>query len=171
MQDVEQEVEHHNQRGGVRIKEIEGAGENRQHDVGPEENLQFAPAVGEDFRQHAANHHPDHAEADKQGGKMGALSHHPGDVIHGGGHANKARADVAQREQQDAHPLVIFPHVFEVFFQFIIRLHRRVYAFTHGSEAEQEHTHADKGQHGHRHLVALRFIGAAEPVGHWQQRQ
>ncbi len=77
MQNVEQEVEHHNQRGGVWIKEIEGAGEHGQHDIGPEENLQFAPAVGQDFRQHAANHHPNYAEADKQGGKMGALSHHP----------------------------------------------------------------------------------------------
>ncbi|STV96156.1 Uncharacterised protein [Klebsiella michiganensis] len=97
MQNVQQEVEHHNHHGGVRVEEVEGAGENRQHDVGPEKHLQFAPAVGQYFSQHTADHHSDYPEADKQRGEVGALLHHPGDVVHGGGHANKARTNVAQR--------------------------------------------------------------------------
>ncbi len=77
MQDIEQEVEHQNQRCGMRIKEVERAGEDSQYNVGPEKDLQFTPAVGQHFRQHAADHHADHAKADKQSGEVGALPHHP----------------------------------------------------------------------------------------------
>ena len=97
MQDIQQEVERHNHHGGVRVEEIERAGENGQDDIGPEKHLQFTPAVGQNFRQHTTDYHPDHAKADKQRREMGALLHNPGDVVHGGGHANKARTDVAQR--------------------------------------------------------------------------
>ena len=171
MQDVQQEVEHHNGHGGLRVEEVEGAGENRQGDVGPEEDLQLTPAVGQHFCQHAAEHHAHHAQADKQGSEVGALAHDPGDVIHGCRHADKARADVAQGQQQNADPLVVLPHVFQIVFQFVIGLHRRTHALAHGRKAEQEHAGANQRQHGHRHLVAFSFVLAAEPVGHRQQRQ
>ncbi|MNC42525.1 hypothetical protein D3C75_913420 [compost metagenome] len=97
MQNVQQEVEHHDGGRCFRVKEIERAGENRQRDVGPEEDLQLAPAVSQYFCQHAADHHADHAQADEYRREMGALAHHPGDVIHRCCHADKARANVAQR--------------------------------------------------------------------------
>ena len=170
MQDVQQEVEHHDGDGRFRVEEIKGAGENRQHDIGPEEDLQLAPAVGQHFCQHAAEHHANNAQADKQRGEVGALAHHPGHVIHGGRHADKAGADVAERQEQNAHPLVVLPHVFQIVFQLIVGLHRRAHALAHGGEAEQEHAGANQRQHGHRHLVAFGFVVPAKPVGHRQQR-
>lgn len=99
MQNVQQEVEHDNRRRGFGIEEIKRAGENREGDIGPEEHFQFTPAVGQDLRQHASEHHPDDAKADKQRRKVSALPHDPSDVIHRRRHADKARADVAQRQQ------------------------------------------------------------------------
>ncbi|SPX67235.1 Uncharacterised protein [Leclercia adecarboxylata] len=102
---------------------------------------------------------------------MSALAHDPGDVIHGCRHADKARADVAERQQQNAYPLVVLPHIFQIVFKLIIGLHRRANTLAHGREAEQEHAGANQRQHGHGHLVAFGFVFAAEPVGHRQQRQ
>ena len=101
---------------------------------------------------------------------MGALAHHPGDVIHGGRHADKARADVAQGQEQNAYPLVVLPHVFEIVFQLVVGLYRRTHALAHGGEAEQEHAGPNQRQNGHRHLVAFGFVIPAKPVGHRQQR-
>ncbi len=171
VKNVKQEVEHHDGDGGFRVEEIERAGENRQHDVGPEEHFQLTPAVGQHFRQHTAEHHAHHTQADKQGGKVGALAHHPGDVIHGGRHADKARADVAEGQQQNAYPLVVFPHVLQIVFQLIMGLYRRTHTLTHGGEAEQEHTGANQRQHGHRHLITFGFVIATKPVGHRQERE
>ncbi|MNC09732.1 hypothetical protein D3C75_573570 [compost metagenome] len=169
MQDVEQEVHHHNQRGGMRVEEVEPAGENRQDDVGPEEHFQFADAVGQHFRQHTAAHHADYAEADKQGGEAGALAHDPGDVVHGCRHTDKTRADVAQRQKQDAHPLIVFPHIFQISFQIVIAWYCRTNTLSDGGEAEQEHTHAQYRQNAHCHLITFGFVAAAKPINHRQQ--
>ena len=100
---------------------------------------------------------------------MGALAHNPGDVVHRRCHSDKARADVTQRQEQNAYPLIVFPRIFQIVFQFVIGLNRRANTFAHRSEAEQEHTGADKRQNGHRHLVALGFILSAEIIHHRQQ--
>ena len=100
---------------------------------------------------------------------MGALAHNPGDVIHGCRHADKTRTDVAQGQQQNAHPLIVLPHVFQVVFQFVMRLYRRAYTLADGGEAEQEHTGTNQRQYGHRHLVTFGFVIPTKPVGHRQQ--
>ncbi len=102
---------------------------------------------------------------------MGTLAHHPGDVIHGSRHANKAGADVAQGQEQNAYPLVVLPHVFQIVFQLVIGLDCRADTLAHGGEAEQEHTGPNQRQHGHCHLVAFGFVLSSEPVRHRQQRQ
>ena len=101
---------------------------------------------------------------------MGALPHYPGDVIHGCRHADKARTDVAQGQQQDANPLIVLPHIFQIVFQLIVGLHRRANTFPYGRETEQEHAGANQRQHGHRHLITFGFVVTAKILHHWQQR-
>ncbi|MNC29708.1 hypothetical protein D3C75_779710 [compost metagenome] len=49
MQNVEQEVHHHDKHGCIRVEEIKAAREEAQHYVGPEEDLQLAESVGQGF--------------------------------------------------------------------------------------------------------------------------
>ena len=97
---------------------------------------------------------------------MGTLAHNPGHVVHRGRHADKARAHVAQGQQQNAHPLVVLPHVFQVVFQLVMSLYRRAYTLANGIETEQKHTGTNQRQHGHCHLVAFGFVVTTKPVGH-----
>ena len=47
MQDIQYKVGDHDHHGGMRIDPVEPAGEECQRDIGPEEDFEFAPAIGE----------------------------------------------------------------------------------------------------------------------------
>ena len=70
MQDIQHKIGDYDHHGSVGIDPVEGAGEESQCDIGPEENFEFAPAIGEQFCQRAAEHHANDSQADKQRGKM-----------------------------------------------------------------------------------------------------
>ncbi|MNZ82115.1 hypothetical protein D3C78_1008050 [compost metagenome] len=99
------------------------------------------------------------------------MLHDVGDVIHGGGHADKTGADVAKRQQQNAHPLIVFPHVSQIGFKGVMGWHCRTYTFFDRGKAEQKHEQGNQCQYTHCHLIATRLVCAAKPFSHWQQRQ
>ncbi len=64
MQNIEQEVERHYHHGSW-IKEIERAQEKIAARYWSRKIPSLTPATSQDFRQHTADHHTDHAKANK----------------------------------------------------------------------------------------------------------